>query len=110
LRDESVLFRKSALFPCKTNFDEGDEWMVNEDSATGVLRDMGGKVQDAVGGLTGDTATQARGKLNQAAGKAQRAYGQAAEEVANFASEQPGASILMAMGFGVLLGFLLGRR
>jgi uncharacterized protein YjbJ (UPF0337 family) len=39
----------------------------------GTARDVGGKVEDAVGGLTGDSATQGRGKVNQAVGQAQNA-------------------------------------
>jgi uncharacterized protein YjbJ (UPF0337 family) len=46
----------------------------------GAARDLGGKVQDTVGGLTGDSQTQARGKANQAAGQAENAYGKAADE------------------------------
>jgi uncharacterized protein YjbJ (UPF0337 family) len=76
----------------------------------GSARDIGGKLQDAAGGLTGDAATQARGKVNQAAGQAQRAYGQAVDEVKEYAAEQPVMALLMAMGFGVLLGVFLTRR
>ncbi len=84
--------------------------MVDENRAEGTLRDLGGKVQDAVGGLTGDTATQAHGKANQAAGGAQRLYGQAADEVRAFASGQPVTALLSVLGTGIVLGFLLGRR
>jgi uncharacterized protein YjbJ (UPF0337 family) len=37
----------------------------------GTLRNLGGKVEDAVGGLTGDSSTRLRGKANEAAGAAQ---------------------------------------
>ena len=45
--------------------------MVDSNRPEGTLRSMGGKVQDAVGGLTGDTSMQASGKVNEAAGSAQ---------------------------------------
>ena len=57
--------------------------MVDKDSVENFARDMGGKVQDAVG----DATTQLRGRANQAAGAAQELYGQASDEVkakANF--------------------------
>jgi uncharacterized protein YjbJ (UPF0337 family) len=84
--------------------------MVDENRAEGTLRNVGGKVQDAVGGLTGDSSTQARGKANQAAGEAQAVYGQAVDQVKGFASDQPLVALLSAMGVGVALGFVLGRR
>lgn len=84
--------------------------MVDENRAEGTLRNVGGKIQDAVGGLTGDTSTQAHGKANQAAGKAQDTYGQVMDEVRGFASDQPLATILTSMAAGVVLGFFLSRR
>ena len=84
--------------------------MVDENRAEGTLRDLGGKVQDAFGGLTGDTSTQARGKANQATGGAQKLYGQAADEVRELVSSQPIVALLGVLGTGIVLGFLLGRR
>ena len=40
--------------------------MSDENRIEGTLRDVGGKVQDIAGGLTGDSATQARGRVNAA--------------------------------------------
>jgi uncharacterized protein YjbJ (UPF0337 family) len=76
----------------------------------GTVRDFAGKVQDAAGGLTGDAATQVRGKINQAAGQAQRAYGDAVGEVRGFASDQPITAVLTALGVGTILGMFLARR
>jgi uncharacterized protein YjbJ (UPF0337 family) len=87
----------------------GDHPM-NSDRIEGMARDVSGKVQDAAGGLMGDTATQLRGKADQVAGKAQNAYGQAVDGVRDFAQDQPIGAILTAMGVGVALGFMLGRR
>lgn len=76
----------------------------------GAARTMAGRVEDAVGGLTGDTATQVRGKARQAAGQAQSAMGDAAESVRDFASEQPLGAVLLAAGIGFIAGMLLARR
>jgi uncharacterized protein YjbJ (UPF0337 family) len=84
--------------------------MVDENRIEGTARNIGGKVQDAVGAVMGDAATQARGQMNRAAGSAQNAYGQAVDEVRNFASGQPLAALMTAMGLGIVIGFLLGRR
>jgi uncharacterized protein YjbJ (UPF0337 family) len=83
---------------------------MDENRVEGVVRDIGGKLQDAAGGLTGDTATQVRGKFNQAAGQAQQAYGDTLDEVTEFTKDQPLVALVTAMGVGVILGFFMGRR
>jgi uncharacterized protein YjbJ (UPF0337 family) len=87
----------------------GEEAM-DENKVEGTVREATGKVQDAVGGITGDTATQLRGKAKQAAGQAQQVYSDTAEEVRQFASDQPLTTILLSVGFGFLLGYLVSRR
>jgi uncharacterized protein YjbJ (UPF0337 family) len=52
---------------------------MNEDRIAGAARNMGGKVQEGFGRMTGDVKTQADGLSNQAAGAAQDLYGQAKE-------------------------------
>jgi uncharacterized protein YjbJ (UPF0337 family) len=83
---------------------------MDENRFEGAARDIGGKVQDAVGGLTGDAATQARGKMNQAAGQAQQMYGAALDELRDATTAQPVTALLAAAGIGVLIGFLLARN
>ena len=83
--------------------------MVDENRIEGTARNIGGKIQDAVGAVTGDKETQARGQMNRVAGSAQDAYGQAVDEVRRFASDQPVVALLSAMAVGVVIGFLLGR-
>lgn len=46
-----------------------------DNNITGALKDLGGKVKDAVGGLTGDSSLQAEGKLDQGEGKLQDKLG-----------------------------------
>ena len=48
-----------------------------DDQVVGIARQGLGRMQDAVGGLTGDAALQGKGKINEAAGAAQHAFGEA---------------------------------
>jgi uncharacterized protein YjbJ (UPF0337 family) len=82
---------------------------MDENRLEGAARDVGGKIQDAVGDLTGDAKTQARGKANHAAGQAQNAYGQAIDSLKDFATETPIAAMLSALGVGLVLGWMLRR-
>jgi len=81
--------------------------MVDENEVEGTVRDLGGKVQDAVGGLTGDTETQVQGKWNQAAGKAQKTFGEAADELRETVSNQPLSALAIVGGLCLALGFLV---
>ncbi len=56
-----------------------------ENEITGTARNVGGKVESAVGSLTGDTKTQARGKADQVAGKAEETYGEVKNTVSSAA-------------------------
>ena len=83
---------------------------MDEDRIEGAARNFGGKLEDAVGAITGDKATQARGQANRAAGAVQNAYGQAVDGVRDFASDQPLVAVLSAMGIGIIIGLLLNRN
>ena len=72
------------------------------DRLEGTARDMGGRVQETVGDMTGDSKTQARGLYNQASGQAQ----QAASQVSDLIKDQPIVATLLAIGFGYILGRL----
>ena len=50
---------------------------MNEDRVVGTVRNLGGKVQEGFGRVTGDAKTQVEGVINQATGAAQDLYGQA---------------------------------
>jgi uncharacterized protein YjbJ (UPF0337 family) len=56
---------------------------MNEDRIMGTARNLGGKVQEGVGRVTGDTKSQVEGVMNQAAGAAQDLYGQAKESASD---------------------------
>lgn len=88
--------------------------MVDENEVKGTVTDGIGKLKDAAGGLTGDTSMQADGKLDQLQGKVQKEYGDLLdqaqdqlEEATALVREQPLAAIGVAVGVGLLLGFLL---
>jgi uncharacterized protein YjbJ (UPF0337 family) len=83
--------------------------MVDENEFEGTARDLGGKIQDAVGGLTGDTETQVRGKINQAAGKAQKTFGAAADEVRDNVSDNPLTALGIVAGVAFVLGYLMRK-
>lgn len=51
-----------------------------EDRLKGTLKEGEGRIRDAVGGLTGDTSEQLKGKGQQLKGKAQRKLGEAESE------------------------------
>ena len=47
-----------------------------ENQAKGAAKEAGGKLRNAVGGLTGDTSEQLKGKAKELEGKAQRKVGE----------------------------------
>ena len=51
--------------------------MMDKDRIAGSAKEIAGKVEGAVGGLTGDAKTQAEGRAREAAGTVQNLYGQA---------------------------------
>ena len=93
---------------------------MDEDRIKGAATDFGGKVKDAVGGLTGDTKTQVEGKADQATGQLQNTFGSAKDaaregaatfgtELDSFMSEKPMTSLLIAVGAGYVLARLMHR-
>ncbi|ACL61016.1 CsbD family protein [Methylobacterium nodulans] len=108
--------------------------MVDRDRITGAPRELGGKVQGAVGDLAGSNRDSVEGRLREAQGTAENLYGQAkdavrhaVDEVSDHAAEAydrgrhyaweshqksvewPHASLVVAglVGFG--LGLLISR-
>jgi uncharacterized protein YjbJ (UPF0337 family) len=72
------------------------------DRIEGIAREVGGRVQEGVGKLTGDTQTQAEGATNRVAGQAQ----QAAAQFSDVIKAQPVVSTLVAVAIGYVLGRL----
>lgn len=83
--------------------------MVDENEFEGTVRDFGGKIQDAVGGLAGDASTQAKGKWNQAAGKAQKTFGEASDELRDNVTSSPLIALAIVGGVCFALGYLSRR-
>ncbi|MBN9562946.1 MAG: CsbD family protein [Alphaproteobacteria bacterium] len=84
---------------------------MDQDQLAGGAREFGGKVKDAVGGLTGDAKTQAQGKLDQMTGKIQRNYGAAVdaasggiESLSDQVRQQPMVALLVAAAIGWVIG------
>jgi uncharacterized protein YjbJ (UPF0337 family) len=95
---------------------------MDENRVAGTVRNVGGKMEEGFGRVTGDSKTQAEGLVNQAAGAAQDLYGQARDGAADAVGAakdsaatleqwfrktietQPYTSALIAVGLGWLLG------
>ncbi|HBK04924.1 MAG TPA: CsbD family protein [Acetobacteraceae bacterium] len=73
-----------------------------DDGIEGTAREFGGRVQEAVGNVTGDAKTQAQGLYNQASGQAQ----QAAAQFSDVVKAQPVVATLVALAIGYVLGRL----
>jgi uncharacterized protein YjbJ (UPF0337 family) len=103
-----------------TNYIEEDA--MDENRLEGTAKNMGGKVEEGLGRVTGDTKIQAEGIAKQAAGTAQDLYGQARDTAVDVAAAardstaslekwlrhtietQPYTTALVAVGIGWLLG------
>jgi uncharacterized protein YjbJ (UPF0337 family) len=95
---------------------------MDENRVAGTVRNVGGKVEEGFGRVTGDTRTLTEGLVNQAAGAAQDIYGQARDSAADAAGAardtaatlekwlrrtietQPYTTAIIAVGIGWLLG------
>ncbi|GJD59379.1 CsbD family protein [Methylobacterium dankookense] len=108
--------------------------MVDTDRITGAAKELGGKVQGAVGDLTGSKSDSVEGRFREAQGTAENLYGQAkdavrhaADEASDYAedayeqgrrylreghdqsAEWPHTSLLVAGAIGFGLGLLVSR-
>jgi uncharacterized protein YjbJ (UPF0337 family) len=99
---------------------------MDDNRISGEARNIGGKVQEGIGRVTGDAKTRAEGIANQVAGTVQDLYGQARDSASELARDikpvarqaasnfetalrdaietQPFTAILIAFGIGWLLG------
>jgi uncharacterized protein YjbJ (UPF0337 family) len=95
---------------------------MDENRIAGTAKNMGGKVQEGFGRVTGDAETQAKGIGNQVRGSAQDLYGQARDSASdladaardsassfettlrNFIESQPYTATAIALGLGWLFG------
>lgn len=91
--------------------------MVNENRIEGAARNFGGRIESGVGGLTGDTATQLRGKRDQVAGTVQNSFGSMLDEAGDWVDSalentrsNPLIALLIAGSVGYMLRVLTARR
>jgi uncharacterized protein YjbJ (UPF0337 family) len=59
---------------------------MDENRFAGTAKNMGGKVEEGLGRVTGDTKSQVEGIAKQAAGAAEDLYGQARDSAADACS------------------------
>ncbi|MGH1571852.1 CsbD family protein [Methylobacterium sp. P31] len=64
--------------------------MIDTDRITGAAKELGGKVQSAVGDLTGSKRDSVEGRVREASGQAENLYGQAKDTVRNVADDAYG--------------------
>jgi uncharacterized protein YjbJ (UPF0337 family) len=83
---------------------------MNQDRIRGGVKEAVGRVQDAAGGLIGDTRTQLNGKLRQVAGRAESAYGETFDNLQDAVVERPVPAVAIALGIGFVIGLLASRR
>jgi uncharacterized protein YjbJ (UPF0337 family) len=60
---------------------------MEEHRVTGTVKNVGGKIEEGVGRVTGDTASQFQGVVDQVQGTAEDLYGQAKDTASNTARE-----------------------
>ncbi len=93
---------------------------MDSDRVAGAATNIGGKLKDAVGGLTGDTSLQAEGKRDQVGGRLQNSYGSAKDvvsdgaatlsaQIEDFVHDQPVVALLSAATIGFLFARLINR-
>jgi|SRR5581483_10907534 len=96
---------------------------MNEDRLAGTARNFGGKVQESIGRVAGNTRMEAEGLGKQASGAAQDLYGQAkdvasdaadalksgaavAEDIVrNGIEKQPFTAVAIAFAIGLAIGW-----
>ena len=108
---------------------------MDKDRIAGSAKDVAGKVEGAVGDMTGNAQTQAAGRAREAAGSVQNLYGQAkdageaavnyakdayansgdtfrdgSQAVAKTVQDRPLGALLVAGGIGFALAMLLTRQ
>ena len=95
---------------------------MNQDRIVGTARNVGGKVEETIGRVTGDASTRLEGKAKQVEGAVQDFYGQAKDKAVDAAetvrdsigeadvvvrdtiAQHPYASAAVALGIGFLIG------
>lgn len=84
---------------------------MDENRVTGTAENIGGKIEEGIGRMTGNAQTQLKGQARQISGAAEEFYGQAKDTAAAFTDivhrtieEQPFTAVAIALAVGWLLG------
>jgi uncharacterized protein YjbJ (UPF0337 family) len=84
---------------------------MDEDRVTGTAKNIGGKIEEGLGRITGNAQTQLKGQARQVAGAAEDLYGQAKDTASSFTDlvqrtieQQPYTAVAIAVAVGWLLG------
>jgi len=84
---------------------------MDEDRVAGTAKNIGGKLEEGVGRITGNAQTRFKGQAQQVAGAAEDLYGQAKDAAASFTDivqrtieQQPYTAVAIAVAVGWLLG------
>lgn len=95
---------------------------MDEHRMAGAVKSVGGKVEEGVGRMTGDTRSQFQGVVDQAQGTAENLYGQAKDAASNTAQglrktassfedvirhtieDRPYTAVAVALALGWLVG------
>jgi uncharacterized protein YjbJ (UPF0337 family) len=91
--------------------------MADENMAKSSAKNLGGKMQDEAGNVTGDTATQAKEMVNEAAGNAQDVFASIkaaacrwSGTAAGATKERPLTALLVAISAGYVLHMMTRKR
>jgi uncharacterized protein YjbJ (UPF0337 family) len=84
---------------------------MDEDRVTGTAKNVGGKIEEGIGRMTGNAQTQLKGQARQVAGTAEDLYGQAKDAASGVTDvvrktieERPYTAVAIALGLGWLFG------
>jgi uncharacterized protein YjbJ (UPF0337 family) len=88
---------------------------MDENRVSGTARNIGGQIEEGIGGITGDTKTRVQGALDRATGAAQDFYGQSADAARDTCAtfddwfrqnieNKPYATAAVVLGIGWLIG------
>ena len=84
---------------------------MDEDRVTGTAKNVGGKIEEGLGRITGNAQTQLKGQARQVAGAAEDLYGRAKDTASSFTDlvqrtieQQPYTAVAIAVAVGWLLG------
>jgi len=84
---------------------------MDEDRVTGTAKNVGGKIEEGIGRMTGNAQAQLKGQARQVTRAAEDLYGQAKDAAASFTDvvqrtieQQPHTAVAIAVAAGWLLG------